>query len=48
MLVDTYSLMGQEFEPSLDDRKGFLEVLDQDLDGKVGLDDVKSYLVKIN
>ncbi len=48
MMVDTYVMMGQRFEPSQEDLKEYLEVLDVDKDGKIGLLDIQSYLVKIN
>lgn len=28
--------------------EGYLSVLDKDADGKIGFDDIKSYLAKIN
>ena len=48
MMIDTYWAMGEVFEPSQEDLREYFEVLDQDQDGKVGLEDIQNYLVKIN
>jgi hypothetical protein len=48
MMIDTYLVMGRDFEPQKEDIEGYLSVLDKDLDGKVGIEDIKSYLAKIN
>ena len=48
MMIDTYLAMGEIFEPSQEDLREYFEVLDQDQDGKVGLEDIQNYLVKIN
>ena len=48
MMIDTYGMMGQRFEPSEEDLREYVEVLDLDRDGKIGLEDLQSYLIKIN
>lgn len=48
MMVDTYGFMGKQFAPSQEDLREYLEVLDQDQDGRVGLEDIRAYVQRVN
>ncbi len=48
MLEDTYQMMNIMYEPKETDLREYIDVLDSDQDGKIGLDDIQQFLITIN
>lgn len=46
MLKDTYTVMGNNYQPSKSDTLKYIEMMDTDLDGKISLEEYEVFVLK--
>ena len=46
MLRDTYTVMGNNYQPSKSDTHKYIEMMDTDCDGKISLEEYEVFVLK--